>query len=218
MAFHCAHGNEQSGADLGIAQMLAKGSEDFCLPCGDARLRQYPRPGHAVHCAALGAPACVVDSVAGSVVSTDVRLLPARPGCKCRAGHHLQEDTMHPEIANQLAEFRRAELIAEAAHQPPVREAKQARADRGGQQVGARLASAGRARPGRHRRVSGQLRVMPLGSRRIERDAVSSSHPAASPGVCLRSLDHDPAADARVDARRAGPWCVRGLRQRLAHQ
>ena len=42
---------------------------------------------------------------------------------------------MHPEIANQLAEFRRAELIAEAAHQPLVREAKQARADRGGQQV-----------------------------------------------------------------------------------
>jgi hypothetical protein len=40
--------------------------------------------------------------------------------------HHLQEDTMHPEIANQLAEFRRAELIAEAAHQPLVREAKQA--------------------------------------------------------------------------------------------
>jgi hypothetical protein len=37
-----------------------------------------------------------------------------------------KEDTMHPDIASQLAEFRRAELIAEAAHQPLVREARQA--------------------------------------------------------------------------------------------
>jgi hypothetical protein len=42
-----------------------------------------------------------------------------------------KEDTMHPDIATQLAEFRHADLVAEAAHQRLVRQAKQARADHG---------------------------------------------------------------------------------------
>jgi hypothetical protein len=45
---------------------------------------------------------------------------------------HLEENTMHPDIAYQLADHRRAELIAEAAHQRLVREAKQAGGGRGG--------------------------------------------------------------------------------------
>lgn len=32
---------------------------------------------------------------------------------------------MHPDIANQLAEFRHAELVADAAHHRLVREARQ---------------------------------------------------------------------------------------------
>jgi hypothetical protein len=48
-----------------------------------------------------------------------------------------EEDTMHPDIANQVAGFRHAELVAEAAHQRLAREAKQARTA-GGQRVNGR--------------------------------------------------------------------------------
>jgi hypothetical protein len=39
---------------------------------------------------------------------------------------------MHPDIASQLAGFRHAELVAEAAHRRLVRQAKHAHADHGG--------------------------------------------------------------------------------------
>jgi hypothetical protein len=39
---------------------------------------------------------------------------------------------MHPDIAYHLADQRRAELVAEAAHQRLVHEARQTRSDLGG--------------------------------------------------------------------------------------
>jgi hypothetical protein len=39
---------------------------------------------------------------------------------------------MHPDIAHKMMDHRRAELIAEAAHQRLVREARQAGGGRGG--------------------------------------------------------------------------------------
>ena len=74
---------------------------------------------------------CVVDSVARSVVGTDV-LPPRRDEAAFRTGRHLEENTMHPDIAYQLADHRRAELMAEAAHQRLLRQAKQAGSGRGG--------------------------------------------------------------------------------------
>jgi hypothetical protein len=38
-----------------------------------------------------------------------------------------REDTVHPDMANQVAEFRHAELVAQAAHQRLVDEARQGR-------------------------------------------------------------------------------------------
>jgi hypothetical protein len=73
----------------------------------------------------------VVDSVAGSVVGTDVRSL-RRDEAASQEPEPFKEDTMHPEIANQLAQFRHVDLVAEAAHRRLAREARQAggRSDR----------------------------------------------------------------------------------------
>jgi hypothetical protein len=53
---------------------------------------------------------------------------------------------MHPDIANQLGEFRRSELFAEAAHQRLVNDTRRAAAGRSGE-------------PGEHRRWWQSLRV-----------------------------------------------------------
>jgi hypothetical protein len=46
------------------------------------------------------------------------------------AGTHIQEDTMHPDIAYSLVEMRRAEFLAEAAQQRLVHSARAARTPR----------------------------------------------------------------------------------------
>jgi hypothetical protein len=74
----------------------------------------------------------VVDSVAGSVVGTDVQLR-RRKQAAGQEPNTSKEDTMHPDIAAQLAEFDRGELFAEAAHQRLVNEARRAGAGRIGQ-------------------------------------------------------------------------------------
>jgi hypothetical protein len=75
VALDGAHRDEQAGTDLGVAQMLAERGKHLRLPCRDARLWQRPGLGHAVivPLERHGAVS-VVDSVARSVVGTDVRM------------------------------------------------------------------------------------------------------------------------------------------------
>ena len=74
------------------------------------------------------------------------------PGSCGKAADLLSDPSEHHDaerVANQLTEFRHAELVAEAAHQRQVRQAKQARADHGGrprvQRTWRRLLVLGRA-------------------------------------------------------------------------